>query len=548
MLKLVGTDGDKFYTFPLEEGKFILGRKKSCTFCVPQRTVSGKHAEIEVTDGGQRVFIRDLESRNGTLVNNKAITKRVEIRPGDRLCFGFPEFKLVPQEQESEISVRSTAIPEEDSQHKSVIISVDDALKQSARQASEIKQLIPTISEMARMLVLNEPKEVMLEKSLHLISRLIPCQRLAVLDVSSDQMEFATAASLRTGGTEPGAFQLSRTIVREVMTNRNAVLIGDPTDDPRFASQKSIIMSEMKSAMAVPMLDEDNVLGILYVDTTDPLHRFNNDQVRVLAIFGNILASRLVNLSLISEREEKRVIESELNRASEIQNKLLVRSLPDNNVFDIYAYQEQCRHVGGDLYDVAILPDGRLLFLVADVSGKGIGAALLMSNILAAFRILYADDNFDLARAVRRVSVQMFRYTEPDVFATLFIGLADPESGKVKYVNAGHNPPLLVRADGRVEDLSEAGLVIGAVDFAEWSEVTIDCSPGDALVVFSDGVTEAEGPSGQYGEERLQQVVMDNRSLTPEELKKSLLKDIGVFVADEPQSDDITIMILKRKA
>lgn len=545
-MKLVGTDGQKFYSFNLEPGKYILGRKSDSDFSIPHKAISRRHAEITVENNGS-ILVKDLGSHNGTAVNDERLTDQRQVRLGDKITFGHTEFKIRDDADTGTVTAtKNSVLPDEDL-HKSVVISLDKAFKQPSKTATDFPEIIPTISEMARMLVLNEPQEVMLQRSLELISKLIPSERLAVIFVSEDQTKIEPAATLISGSKDPGAFQLSKTIVNEVIMNKNAVLIGDPEKDPRFSSQESIIMSDIKSALAVPILDDDHVLGILYSDTVNPMNRFNNDHAHVMAIFGNIMASRLVNLALLSEREEKRIIESELQRASEIQGGLLPRSCPEFNGYGICAFQEQSRSVGGDLYDMAILPDGRMLFLVADVSGKGIGAALLMSNILAAFRILYGNKKFGLEEVVKQVSLQMYKYTDSGVFATLFIGLVEPGVNKVKFINAGHNPPLIVRSNGEVEYLKEAGVMIGAFDFTEWNEAELVMNDGDQLVIYSDGVTEAYNADEQYGEERMENTLKNCTGKSPKETAEYLVGNVRKFVGNEPQSDDITIMIIKKQ-
>ncbi|HVP07133.1 MAG TPA: SpoIIE family protein phosphatase, partial [Candidatus Acidoferrum sp.] len=348
------------------------------------------------------------------------------------------------------------------------------------------------------------------------------------------------------GGRDPGSFNLSRTIIRDLLTDKNAILIGNPQDDPHFAAQQSIIMSALKSAMAVPLFDEDRVLGILYVDTTNPLHRYSDEYLRLLATFGNIIASRLVNFTLLQEREEKHALEVELRRASSIQKNLLPRFIPELPGYRLTAFQQQSRSVGGDLYDLTMLPDGRLLFLVADVSGKGMGAALLMSNILASFRSLYTETDFELGDVVKHVSLQLHRYSAPEDFATLFIGAINPAANELRYVNAGHNPPLLVRTDGTFDYLKPSGTMIGAFDFSDWTVETQHFSESDLLFVFTDGVTEAMKGDEQYSDARMEKLVVDARRLAPDALAQRLMEDIDTFIGDSPRSDDITMLIIKK--
>ncbi|HPI31814.1 MAG TPA: SpoIIE family protein phosphatase [candidate division Zixibacteria bacterium] len=468
------------------------------------------------------------------------------VKPGDMIIFGQVEFRLTDDPDagvRSNLTRLSAVEPE-----RSVYLDISEALKPLPARVTDRPEVVPTIFEMAKLLVLPEPEQVLLERSLGLIARLIPADRLAVL-VRGEGDELYTAATLLPEGKDMGEFRLSSTIVREILTDKQSIVVGNPMEDPRFAQQQSIILSEMKSAMAVPLFDEGNVHGILYVDTTNPLHRYSDEYLRLLATFGNILGARMLSYTLQRERQEKHVMEAELARAASIQKNLLVQAYPTPGGYDLHAFQEQSRAVGGDLYDIAALPDEHVLFLVADVSGKGMGAALLMSNILASFRILYDQADFDLCRMVRLVSTQMYRYSAPENFATLFVGVIDAATHEIRFVNAGHNPPIVVRADGRHEHLPASGIMIGAMPFDAWSEERVTLQPGESLVVFTDGVTEAERADGSlFGEDRLEAVLTGARGQAPAHLCETIMKEIRRFVENAPQSDDITMLVVQRKA
>ncbi|PWB74543.1 hypothetical protein C3F09_03850 [candidate division GN15 bacterium] len=512
---------------------------------VPDKTVSRNHAEIEVV--GDQVFITDLGSHNGTAVDGQRITGRTEVKPGAHILFGQTEFKIAVGGDSTPTSTTMQAAKlVEQEPEKSVILSMQEALKPLPKHIVDIPGLLPTLFDLASALVLPESREAMLQSVLGLIAKVIPADRLAVLFVSESQDQVFTGATLLPGGRDPGSFTLSRTIIKELLSNRNAILIGNPLDDPRFAQQQSIIMSALKSAMAVPLFDGDRVLGILYVDTTNPLHHYSDEYLRLLATFGNIIAARLVNSALLLEREEKHAMEVELRRASMIQKNLLSVTLPELSGYQIHAFQKPSRSVGGDLYDVTLLPNGNLLVVVADVSGKGMGAALLMSNILASFRIQYHDPAFNLLDAIRLVSKQLFLYSASEDFATLFAAMLDGPSGTVRYVNAGHNAPLLVRKSGATERLEPTGTLIGAFDMDPWTEATQRLEEGDLLFMFTDGVTEAMKGSEQYTDARMERMVASVRHLDAATIASRVTEDIEAFVGDNPRSDDITMAIIKK--
>ena len=549
MLKFIGTDGRRYYSWNLEPGRYIIGRKPETDFFISDKTISRRHAELEVEPSSSRCFLTDLGSRNGTMVNGQRITSRVEIGVGDLIMLGSVEFKLIESDVRSSTAPSKTptaSLFTESEPEKSVFLTINEALKPLPTKITDRPEVMPTLFEMAKMLIVPEPKEVMLERSLALVKKAIPADRLAVLLTIEDRRDPYVAACLLPEESDPGSFTLSRTIANEILTNKNAVLIGNPEEDPRFSSQQSIIMSQLISAMAVPLFVEGKVLGILYADTSDPRQQYSDEYLRLFATFGNLIAFRLLNYNLLTELQEKQVIEAEIRRASVIQRNLLAKETPQLTGYKIHAFQEQCRAVGGDLYDLALLPDGRLLFMVADVSGKGMGAALLMSNILASFRILYNVRKFDLCKVVKQVSMQLFNHSAAEDFATLFMGLVDPKQDTITFCNAGHNPALLVRKNGKIEYLEACGTMIGAFNFSDWTEETVKLDEGDMLFVFTDGVTEAVRGEEFYGDERVERLLANVRDNTPEDIARSLLDDIKAFVKESPRSDDVTMLLIKK--
>ena len=546
MIKLIGTDGNRFYNFTLEKKKYIVGRNQDADIAIAHKTVSRNHAVIDFSEEQNSYTIRDNDSRNGTFVNGVQISDERKIDGSDLIQFGQVEFKVSTSEG---TALRSSSIPITHNlanidAEKSVFLSINEALKPLPSNVTDLPDVLPTMFDMAKILVLHEPKEVMMEKAIKLVAKVIPAERFAILSHTIDG-EVVTSALHLTGGKDPGSFNLSTTIINEILTEKSSILI-NPQEDDRFAQQESIIISEIKSAMAVPLFDDEKVLGILYVDTTNPLHRYNNDYLRLLATYGNLIASRLLNYELIQERQEKKVIEAELEKAAKIQKNLLLQTTPAYNGYALHTFQEQCKMVGGDLFDIYELPDGRLLFLVADVSGKGMGASLLMSNILAAFRILYDDPNFNLVKAVKQVSKQLVTYSKPELFATLFIGTIDNKTHTLSYVNAGHNPPVLLKKSGDVSYLQPSGIMIGAFDFADWTEDRIIMDDNDMLLVFTDGVVEADKYGELYGDDRLEVLVKKMTDLSPKHIIDGVVKDVLNFVLDSPRSDDITMLVLKR--
>jgi sigma-B regulation protein RsbU (phosphoserine phosphatase) len=546
MFRLFSLEGKKLYDWTLTEGKYTLGRSSQCELVVDDSTVSRRHAQIEIT-GDNMVELTDLGSHNGTTVNGYAISGSTEVKADDIISFGRVQFRIVPSEGQKTAASSFNVGDSEQDLANATLLPIKDMLGPLPAEVIDNPRVFQAISEMGRMLILPGSDEEMFGRALELLQDAIPTERVAILLSRPDGDGLYLAASRASGRRSPGSFTISRTIVRELLNQRNAILISDPRADSRFARQQSIVGSGIRSAMAVPLFDQDQVLGILYADTGNPGHRYTEDFLRVAATFGNILAAKITNQNLLKERQAKEVLEAELKVASQIQNQLLPARLLSIEGYSLSAFQAQCKAVGGDLYDVTQLSDGRVLMLLADVSGKGMGAALLMSNVLAAFRILYGVEHLSLVEMTSRVSGQLVRSSRPEDFATLFVCELCPKTHLLRYVNAGHNPPLMIRKDGKVEELQPSGIPIGAFDLSPWKENTLQFEVGDLLFIFTDGVSEATNLRGEmYEDQRLKRFLLNSRGQSPEELTESVLDEIRAFMGGAPQSDDITMLVLRR--
>jgi serine phosphatase RsbU (regulator of sigma subunit) len=233
----------------------------------------------------------------------------------------------------------------------------------------------------------------------------------------------------------------------------------------------------------------------------------------------------------------------EMAIAREVQNRLLPEP-PRLENLDLAARCVQARSVGGDFYDFFELGQGQTGLVLADVSGKGFHAALLMVALQAHLRSQVSAAPRDPLRALRLVNEQLLRSTDPGHFATLFLGVYSDTLRRLSYINCGHNPPLCLRADGRVEWLEATATVIGA--FEDW-QCALDRTPlaaGDTLIVYSDGVTEARRDAEHFGEDRLLAVVREHATCPSHEVVAALLERVRAFTGDK-QTDDLTVMVAR---
>jgi serine phosphatase RsbU (regulator of sigma subunit) len=255
-----------------------------------------------------------------------------------------------------------------------------------------------------------------------------------------------------------------------------------------------------------------------------------------------------MNLLILMEVADRLSLKGELEVARDIQLAMLPAGLRQAGDAVIFGATQPANTVGGDLYDVLDLPDGRLLIALGDVAGKGSPAALLMALLVSMLRTL-ADEDMPPSALASRLNAQVLRYCPASRFITLFLGVFDPRDGSLAYVNAGHLPPLIRRADGRIEKLGTAatGMALGMFGNAEYDTHHATIGSGDVLVMYSDGITEAENPSGvPHDEAGLERIISANAASDPQELGRAILAGTHAHAGDARLGDDLTVLVLRR--
>ena len=241
-------------------------------------------------------------------------------------------------------------------------------------------------------------------------------------------------------------------------------------------------------------------------------------------------------------------MEQELQKAAELQNHLLPGAGPEIPGYQVYGSSISCRAVGGDYYDYIEMPDGRLAIGLGDVAGKGLSAALLMTSFQASLRAL-SELDLSPADTISRLNRLLCRALPDNRFVTFFYAVLDPATRKLKFVNAGHNPPSVVRADGTRESLGQNGPPLGMFAESTYTMNDLELAPGELLVCYSDGISEAESPKGEeFGEDRLTTLVENQRALPPVEIVQHVNTTLNDHCRGTSQQDDITLVVLKRTA
>lgn len=538
-LFLSGTFGDRNQSWPLDSPVLSVGRSSRNALHIPDGTVSKEHAEILVRDDG--IYIRDLGSRNGTRVNGKDAGEPIRIGLGDRIEVGSCSMVVTDGEPTQRVRFSESSV-----MSSSMQLRVDHKLDQRVKQSQVTGSLVHLLAEAGRLLVLPRPLQETCDQILEIIEKAVPASRYVVLLRDETAGALNQIAARHRGGRAGQPLALSRSIARTVIEDCTSVLTGDTALDSRFNMQQSIVAQSVHSAMAVPLFDSDKVLGLVYLDSQDVRITFGEEQLEVLSLLANMAAVKITNARLLEAEQARMRIAQELATATRIQRALLISAPPELPGYEIEAFLETCFEVGGDLYDFYLRGDGTLMFLVGDVSGKGVGASLLMSSFLASARVLYDVSN-DMGDLATRLNAILHRHTEAMHFVTGIVGVLEPRTGTLRYVNAGHPSAALV-IGGATRTLESTAPPFGILGDFTFVEEQVQMAPGETLALFTDGIPEASRGEELFDDERLHTALHEmagSDSLSA--IRQHILHRVHEFVQDEPRGDDITLLLIRRR-
>jgi serine phosphatase RsbU (regulator of sigma subunit) len=358
--------------------------------------------------------------------------------------------------------------------------------------------------------------------------------------------EFVLAASRRRPGVA-GEFLCSRQLMREVTEKGVAALVADAQADQRFAGSHSILGSGVRSILAAPLLDAEGCLGMIALNSRSHTKRFAEVDLEMLAAIAGAAALRIRNLGLAEDAALKRLLDKELTVAHDIQMGMLPRRFPEQGPVELYAELWPARRTGGDLYDFHLEGD-RLWFVVGDVAGKGLGAALLMTVTLTLFRA-FAHAGARVADVLARMNRELARDNERGMFVTAFLGSLELSSGVLEFGNAGHNLPYRLLPGGGTEAVRGGrGLALGVLESHAYATERLTLVPGEALFLYTDGVTEAlNSAHEEFSPARLEALLGGLTADPTADLVRRCVAAVREFAADAPQSDDIAVMALRRR-
>ena len=530
-------------TIPLTGERLSVGRSSAAELCFPEDAgLSRQHFAFE--SQGEDWTVQDLGSKNGTFVNNIPLKARLILKPGDRITAGHLVVVYSPGAEDPDAGVVVFEGGDSSSPTTSTVVtSLEGALssqtmiveRPGGKAGGPMQALIRAGQELAE----NRPLADLFQVILDLAIQAVNAQRGVLLILEGD--------TLVPKAHKGDGFRISSAVRDRVLNEKSSILVRDAQLDDAFKGRMSIVEQKVHTMMAVPLQTKDRIIGLIYVDSPFILREFTKDDLSLLTVMANVAGIKIEHARLAEVEEGERIMKRDLSQAADIQRRMLPEGAPTVANADLAGFNAACRTVGGDYYDFFPYSDNRVAMALGDVSGKGMPASLMMAELHARVQVL-AEDPGNLAAFMTRLNKATCVKCPSNRFITFFFCIIDLTSGEVKYANAGHNPPILVRASGEAQMLEGGGgPVLGILPPAVYFEQCEQLQAGDMLVLYSDGVTEANNPDyDEYGEERLIEVLKQHRTEPAADIVEAVTKSLAEFTSGAPQADDITLAVARR--
>ena len=550
-------------TFALRGDTVRIGRTFGNDIPLDHHGISREHAVISHESKGY--YITDLSSRNGTFVNGRSISEKTKLANGDLLRFCDLELVFIENDHLSENEYLSeSAIRKQQNEECVNRVILTDAVSEdgySVKSKISLDEKRPVLTSAKASVKLRAMIDIgrnlgadigqVLPQIIENLLKIFPqadCAHILLHDAQTQRLELK--ASLHRNPNSQEMFRLSRSILEKVFQTRAAVLSDDVANDSRFEPSDSIISYNICSIMAVPIMDYDQatVLGVMQVDARSRGNKFTHEDLDLLVSLAYQVAVCYQNARLQEIAISETIIEREMNIANTVQRGLLPQSSPVIPNYEFFDFYRPAKYLGGDYYDYIMLADGRLVFALGDVSGKGVAASLLMAKLSAEVRGgLIIEPT--IANSIQRLNRIFCEPRWDDRFVTFFFGLLDPQTHEICFHNAGHIPPILVSSDGKAELLGEKsiGLPLGVVENTEYPETRFTIQSGQKLVVLSDGITDAMNAKEKYFTlDGVLKFVSGSATGSAQEFGERLISAVHSFAGRTAQTDDQSLVVVSR--
>ncbi len=527
----------------LDKFPFLIGRQPDNHLVLRDNRTSRSHARIIQEE--EHYILEDLNSRHGTWVNGHRIERHL-LHNLDRIGFGVEDSYQITVSLETG---KITKMLEHFATSTNTGSMGDNAL-------AKLRSLVEVARAVHNSLSTEEVLTAVVDAALAVTA----CERGFLLLRKDKDLEIAVARDRAGQPLDPSDLRVPRSLIQRSLESRRELLSMsfDPLEEEKFRPEMSVAALELRSVVCLPLVQvrsgdhsetritstAEATIGLLYMDSrVSPadLSAGNRELLQTLAMEASTI---LENSRLMEEERAKLRIESELNFARDIQQGLLPRQLPSEGWFRADGSSTPSRQVGGDYYDARQVSPTVWTAVVADVCGKGVSSALLAGFLQGAFQMTSVESG-GLEAMMEHLNAFLLERTKGEKYATVFYCTLDA-SGKLEYANAGHCAPYLVSRDGRLRKLHTTGMPVGMLEEATFQPVVMQIDPGDKLVIYSDGLTEAGNAKGEFYEsERLRACLRENASRDAAGLHLALRESVDTFRGAVPARDDITVLVIE---
>jgi serine phosphatase RsbU (regulator of sigma subunit)/pSer/pThr/pTyr-binding forkhead associated (FHA) protein len=540
---------------PLKKEKISFGRSSDNNVPLLDPFCSGHHAFIYPSDTGY--VIRDNSSKNGTFLNGNKVLSETELKRGDEVLMGSTRV-VFDQELSTNVEVTEAISPPKNVNtimHLEEILKktdIDTTLKATFKPAdmerikTEHKSLA-IMNEVSKALILHKPLGELLEIIMDLISENLPMDRgILMLREGNPPQFIPKVVRIVNKKLKDQKIQVSQSIINMAVNNNSSVLTYDAQSDPRFRAQDSIIKFNIHSAMCVPLWNNKEIIGIIYSDRRSLLEQFTDEDLKLLTLLSNLAAVKIENSKVIDQAIEIEKMEKELSLAAKIQEDFLPKKNPDCENFLITGSNVPCYQVGGDYFDFIEIDPDRLGIVIADVSGKGVPASLLMASLRAALHF-EVHSQYKIEAMAAKLNNFVHRSSASNSFITFFFCELNKKRGELIYINAGHNPPLILDKKGKIHRLESCGLCLGMFPSTTYEAQKITLKAGEMALLFTDGITESRNKKEEeFTEERLTGLLQKHSKLEAPKLLKKISEELNSFTSGAETMDDMTIVIIQK--
>ena len=550
VLEVISPDGVRKYV-RVTQTPFLIGRgaETGNHLQLTDRRISRNCAAIVVE--ANKYYLEDRGQRRGLFVNGEKVESRA-LNDGDVITFGLEDSYQMMFRAASGTSEES--IPQ--------LLTRIDHMTSAESTGGGLKKL-NVLLEATALLHSQLPLDSVLAKMIDHAVAVTDADRGLLLEAEEGRIESLKVRLARRTGAQrlpPESMAPSGTAIQLAVKQQSPVITEDLAQaEMNLQAAASIVAQGLRAVVVIPLyatsrassegsaanMRRGEFLGVLYLDSKRPT-AFSKLDRQILDALAADAASILDNARLVEKERERQMLEQQIAIARDIQQALLPKNFREYPFLSVSGVNFPCLSVGGDYFDVFPLDDKRTAFLLADVSGKGLGAALLTTMLQGALSGMTLGT--DPARVFNHVNRFLCDHAEVGRYATMFFGILD-DAGRLEFINAGHPSPILIRKDTVEEAFTEGSFPVGLVPEAEFTTTTLQLQPNDTMVLFSDGVTEAMDPEEElYGVPRLRGVLQGKPDMQLDEIQKAILESVENFARGARQADDLTLLLVRYRA